>query len=237
MQSSTNSPQLKRKRRRKRKNGLGYVILFAFVFTLALVGLSYIVKSFSPDVDVAIGNNEALTLNDSEMEVEIKTIDERLKWIQMEDELPTVSIRTPKEKTEKNTNNTKTEEQNNNKNDVKKNEKKNTKNIVKKEEAPRPTISDFKKDFRLTRKQNTETTETEKHKISKVYVGNFTTIEEAVQIQNKISLEETEIIPFIKSLNGKYIVQLGSFSDEQRASSLVTRMKAKGYSAKIMTEK
>lgn len=232
-----NTPQLKRKRRRKRKNGLGYVILFAFVFTLALFGLSYIVKSFSPDVDVAIGNNEALTLNDSEMEVEIKTIDERLKWIQMEDELPTVSIRTPKEKTEKKNNNTKTEESNTEKSDIKKKDKKDTNLTIKKEEAPRPTISDFKREFRFTKNLNTEKKEQEKNIISKVYIGNFNTIEEAVQIQHKVSLEETEIIPFIKSVNGKYIVQLGSFSDAERASSLVNKMKTKGYSAKIMTEK
>lgn len=73
------------RKKKKKRTGLRYLILFTLVFISALFGLSYIVKSYSPDVDVAIGNNEALTLSEEDIDVEMRTIDERLKWIQLED--------------------------------------------------------------------------------------------------------------------------------------------------------
>ena len=87
--------KLKRKRRRK-KSSLGYLLLFTFVFITALWGLSYAVKSLSPNVDVEIGNNEALTDAALENDVEIKTVDERLKWNERSFVLPfnrTCSVR------------------------------------------------------------------------------------------------------------------------------------------------
>lgn len=96
-----NEQPIKRKRR-KRKNGfMGYVYLFAFVFIAALAGLSHLVNSYTPEVDVTIGNQETATLTQSDMDVEVKSVDERLKWIQMEDEMPSVAIREAKESTEK----------------------------------------------------------------------------------------------------------------------------------------
>ena len=80
-------------KKQKRRYNVLYFYLFAIVFILALSGFSYIVKSYSPDIDVTIGNNDSLTLSDSDMDVEIKSVDERLKWIQMEDEMPTVALR------------------------------------------------------------------------------------------------------------------------------------------------
>ena len=85
--------KLKRKKRKRKKSSLGYLLLFTFVFLTALWGLSYAVKSLSPNVDIEIGNNEALTDAAIENDAEIKTVDERLKWIQMEDEMPSVAVR------------------------------------------------------------------------------------------------------------------------------------------------
>ena len=50
-----NEAPLKRKKRKK-KNNFGYLLLFLIVFVSALFCLSYIVKSYTPDVDVTIGN-------------------------------------------------------------------------------------------------------------------------------------------------------------------------------------
>lgn len=223
-----NVPQLKRKRRkRRRNNGLGYLLLFALVFTSALFGLSYAVKFLSPDVDVAIGNNESTPLNESEMDVEIKTIDERLKWIQMEDELPSVSIRISQDRVENKQDKNKIEEKKDNKKEAA--PKKDIAEIVNKEEK-----ANIKTDFRFS-KNNVNTPVV--NQISKVYLGKYETIEEAVKIQHQVSSEETEIVPFIKAINGKYVVQIGSFSDSERAKTLVNKMKSKGYPAKISVEK
>ena len=50
----------------KKKKKFGWLYLFVFVFILSLVSVSYLVKYYSPDVDVAIGNSDDLTLNSSE---------------------------------------------------------------------------------------------------------------------------------------------------------------------------
>lgn len=230
---------LKRKKRKK-KSGLGYLVLFALVFILALLGLSHLVKSLSPDVDVAIGNNQSITLSDADMDVEIKTVDERLKWIQMEDEMPTVSIRNPKENTNKK--DSEQEQKKDTKTDIKKKEKQKKEKEESQEKltAPRPTASDLKQklDFRLRSSAPLPDEQPVKiNQTSKVYIGNFYTIEDAMKTQHKIAAEESDIIPFIKSINGYYVVQIGSFADVEKARALSGKMKTKGYNTKIVTEK
>ena len=48
-------PKTKKAKRKRRKHNYLYFYLFAFVFLIALAGFSYLVKSYSPDIDVAIG--------------------------------------------------------------------------------------------------------------------------------------------------------------------------------------
>ena len=74
---------VKLKRKRRKNSFMGYIYLFIFVFVLALAGLSYIVKSYSPEVDVTLGNIETEPLTQADMGMEVKSVDERLKWIQM----------------------------------------------------------------------------------------------------------------------------------------------------------
>ena len=196
--------------------------------------MSYIVKSYAPDTDVSIGNNDSLTLNDSDMDVEIKTVDERLKWIQMEDEMPSVAVRENEKQNEftyeeTGFDDTKDEPLTTNEQDKK------DKNII-----PRPNINDIEKqrpDFRtssvsevIPKPQAPDTT------VAKVFLGKYSTVEEAMKIQEAISSTEPDIIPFIKAVNDYYIVQLGSFSDKEKAHALVTRMQTKGYNPEIINE-
>ncbi len=216
-----NKNQIKRNKR-KNKKSFGYLYLFAFVFFVVLIGLSYILKSYSPDIDVAIGNNEALTLSESEMGVEIKSIDERLKWIQMEDEMPSVAKRDNEEKQEENT-------------DVK-----DDKPVEKAEKPPIPSIEDIKTqrpDFRNISPATPVIPLPERPvTITKVYLGSYSSLEEAMIIQNKISNEEPELEPFIKAIRDTYIVQLGSFADKEKATALIIKLKEKGYNPKIISE-
>lgn len=221
----------KRRKRRRRKNALGYLLLFVFVFFLALFGLSYLVKSFSPDVDVAIGNSESLTLNNADSDSEIKTIDERLKWIQMEDELPSVSIKPSKENIKPNDKSTiKEQTQEPKKEESKKEQQKSDK--IKLSESKKEHL-----DFRLPKNITVAEPQGQKPKTSKVYIGKYNSIEDAIKIQHKISLEESDIIPFIKNINGQYVVQIGSFSDSNRATTLVNKMKTKGYPASVVIDR
>ncbi len=235
--------KLKRKRRRRKKSSLGYLLLFTFVFITALWGLSYAVKSLSPNVDVEIGNNEALTDAALENDVEIKTVDERLKWIQMEDDLPTVAVRNPEEKKDE-----KNKEQENNEDKTQQQQKEEPK-----EEKPvieLPKKIDFDKientnpieqpkqelDFRLPTGNIIEPREPIAKTVTKVYLGAFNSIEEAIKIQQKVASEEENMVPFIKSINGLYMVQIGSFSDQTKAIALASKMREKGYPSKTVTE-
>lgn len=215
-----------RKKRKKHKKNFGYLYLFAFVFLAALAGLSYLVKAYSPDIDVTIGNNEALTLSDSDMEVEIKSVDERLKWIQLEDEMPTVAIREPENKPKK-----ETKEEDKVKNKQKEEQQKEKK-------PPMPSFSDIpvqKTDFR-TAQNRVNVVPLPVPSVTKVYLGSYTSIEEAMAIQSRISSEEPSLNPFIKAVRDSYIVQLGSFSDPEKASALVSKLRQNGYSPKISRE-
>lgn len=225
--SDTNN-EVKFKRKKKNKSIMGYVYLFIFVFVLALSFLSYLVNSYSPDIDVEIGNKEDITLNEADMNMEIKSIDERLNWIQEEDEMPSVSIK---------------------ENKLKNNEDKITdkpKEEVKKEEKvipmpERPKVPKVEKpqplDIRSELNVNTNTKPVIPAPIpslTKVYLGNYTTIEEAMGIQQKVNADFPEAMPFVKSVNGKYIVQLASFSKKEVADAFVGRLQAKGYSPKVI---
>ena len=197
MQNSENNNPLKRKKK-KRKQNFGYLYLFTFVFIIVLIGISYILKSYSPDIDVEIGNNDALTLSEAEMDVEIKSIDERLKWIQMEDEMPTVAKRDneTQNEEEKQKENIETEKQ-----------------IIK---PPIPSIEDIKEqrpDFRSISPVTPVIPLPERPvTITKVYLGSYSTLEEAMAVQSKIANEDSSIEPFIKAIRDTYIVQLVSFA-------------------------
>lgn len=250
MAENKNNIPIGKKRKRKRKN-YSFFYLFTIVFLVALAGLSYLVKSYSPDIDVEIGNNESLMLSDSEMEVEMKSVDERLKWIQMEDELPSVAVRNSETKLlieeDKKPLIPKTEKK------IEKGEKKEEKveNVVVETKPPVPTIDDIKKqipDFRtvpvaapvkvpqivpLPQKTVIE----QPKSITKVYLGNYATLEEAMNVQNKVSSTSPSLAPFIKAVNDHYIVQLGSFSESDRANSFVAELRQLGYYPKVIVEK
>ncbi len=221
MQNSENNNPLKRKKKKKKQN-FGYLYLFTFVFIIVLIGISYILKSYSPDIDVEIGNNDALTLSETEMDVEIKSIDERLKWIQMEDEMPTVAKRDneTQNEEEKQKENIETEKQ-----------------IIK---PPIPSIEDIKEqrpDFRSISPATPVIPLPERPvTITKVYLGSYSSLEEAMAVQNKVANDDSSIEPFIKAIRDTYIVQLGSFADKEKADAFIIKLKEKGYTPKVISE-
>ena len=215
--------------KKKKSHFFAYLYLFSFVFLGALLGLSLVIKSYSPDIDVSIGNNSNFILNDSDMDVEMKTVDERLKWIQAEDSMPGVSIKSD-EKQEK----------------IKKEaiEKQEiAEQIVK---PPIPNIREIKeiKEAKEIKEKYTdfkdiptkEIIAKPKPVLTKVYLGNYPTVEAAANVQKEIESAENGLSPFIKSVNGHYTVQIGSFSDSERAGVLVEKLRAKGYYPKINYE-
>ena len=245
----------KLKRKRKKKSLLNYLLLFIIVFTICVILFLSGIKSYTPTADVAIGNEESVTMNDEDLDFEIKSVDERLKWIQMEDDLPTVAVRNSK--TDNNVKmyapdtTTKLEIEDDEKPSVKKdiasqNKIQETQKqptiqnpIAQKPVAPKPSINEVateKADFRTaqlpkaivplpTRPQET---------LTKVYLGNFTSLEDAMIIQKKVSSDFPDTAPFIKATNNYYMVQLGSFSDKDKANTFIYQLRSKGYSPKTL---
>lgn len=223
----------------KIKRFIGYVILFFVVFTIALNTMSFLVTSYSPDIDVAIESNEDLTLNDYDSGIEIKAIDERLKWIQQEDEMPSVALRTSNadaelEEIDSALKRQMAREKREQEREEQKRLKEEEHNISK---MLADDMSKIKKDFKEPSENIIVQTPvpTVTNEMTKVYIGTYKTIEEAIDEQEKVSLEVPDSAPFIKSVNGSYIVQIGSFSNKETANNLVKVLTDKGYKARIMT--
>lgn len=206
---------------RKDKQAL---ILFIVTFFVSLIVITYFIKSMSPDVDVEIGGSHSQTTQD-ESESDVKQpIDDRLRWIQMEDNMPGVSKRDDMSDTEK-------EEEINNTD--------NKQPALKPIEYVNPQAS----------KQNTNTQPTpapqkpvditkkaEPFKMSKVYVGSYQTIEQAIQAQNKLMESTTSVSPFVKETNGTYVLQAGSYANSAKAEALAKEISALGFSTKVVQE-
>lgn len=238
--------QKKKRKNRRKKSFLGYLLLFIIVFIFCLVGFSHFVKSYSPDVDVSIGNVEEMTLSESDMEFEIKSIDERLRWIKMEDEMPSVAVRTTEENEARN----KLIEKQKEKKDKKEKKEKKSKiedevstakvdilrNDYKKSSPVKIELSDVIKDKVDFRKQEVKPiVPLPTPSMTKVYLGYYSSLEEAMSVQEKIVADFPEIAPFLKNVGGSYMVQLSSFSKQETANLFVERVRAKGYNPKIMT--
>ena len=226
----------KKAKKNKKKKRFGFLYLFVVVFLIALVSLSYLVQYYSPDVDVAIGDKEDMPLNYSDFDYEIRPIDERLKWIQMEDDMPSVSI-----KKEKDTDYSYLFNKSENKKELKK-----RKNELTDRKAVNSSLSNeanqlekeplLLNDSILSHRNKIEEKELVKS-ITKVYIGTYESLDEAITVQHKVLATGLADAPFVKASNGKYIVQVGSFQDEERANNLISDLKSKGFSAKKKIEK
>jgi cell division septation protein DedD len=69
---------------------------------------------------------------------------------------------------------------------------------------------------------------------AKVVVGNYTTMREAKLISD--ALLSYNFDPTLKEIGGSYTLQIGSFSDINRARSLVQELKSHNFDARIVYE-
>lgn len=198
------------------------MMLFIVTFFVSLIIITYFIKSMSPDVDVEIGGKHTQTSDETESEMK-QPIDDRLRWIQMEDNLPGVSKRNEindsesdeivKEKTDKNHPELKPIEYVN-----PQDTKLNT--------PPTP----------IQQKPVEQVKKAEPFKMSKVYVGSYSTIEQAIQAQNKLMNATASVSPFVKEINGIYVLQAGSYANYSKAEALAKEINMLGFSAKVVQE-
>ncbi len=219
--------------------------LFFTTFFLSMFVVGFLIKTLSPSVDVEIGDGQENIQQEEDYDQtaseEQGNVDNRLKWIQFEDNMPGVSKRFDQSagQTEERTNldelkeklmqnekvkESKTEQANSIKKDV------NTNPFTTKQTKLAPPVP-------TTRDISVPPPEAAAPiKMTKVYVGYYTTIEQAISVQNRLIDSNLNVSPFVKEVNGYYVVQVGSYANRQKAQSLYSEVSSLGFPAKMNAE-
>ncbi len=218
--------------KKKKKNvSQSSVLLGVTTFFVTLLVFTAIAKGLSPDVDVTIGDDAQTDAKDTGLGVK-KFIDDRLKLIQMEDNSAGVSIKEEK----RNSSDYRGDSYDNpfiqeeeklvlpNRN--KKNADENIyEEPIKLSNAapPRPSSKDLASPF-------------ESPKVSKVYVGKYSTMEQARVAQDILIDSGLDITPFVKDLGGSYTLQVGSYTSRAKAQNLANELLQNNLPARVVTE-
>ena len=72
--------------------------------------------------------------------------------------------------------------------------------------------------------------------MSKVVLGSYATPMQARLISDTLIEMDLNVAPFIKEKNGRYVLQVGSFSDPAKADGLVQELQNKGFNARTVNE-
>lgn len=210
-------------------------VLFIVTFLVSLIVITYFIKSMSPDVDVEIGGDETQTTVEESSESDIKqAIDDRLRWIQMEDNMPGVSKREDGAVSEEVNYEPSDKDRINNKSD-----KPSPRNEEQTEGGSELAPIEY-----VNPQQHKSVVQppipvqqsAEPFKMSKVYVGSYPTIEQAIQAQNKLMNTSLSVSPFVKEVNGSYVLQAGSYANAAKADSVAKEISAAGFHARVVKE-
>lgn len=208
-------------------------MLFIVTFLVSLIVITYFIKSMSPDVDVEIGGEEVQQSSESTESDIKKAIDDRLRWIQMEDNMPGVSKRDETLGDDENFDEIKKDKQKDKK-DTK--EEKTKKENNKELEAIEYVNPQMQKTTPTTPPTPVAHPAPEPVKMSKVYVGSYPTIEQAIQAQNKLMSSSASVSPFVKELNGVYVLQAGSYANAGKAESVSRELNSLGFPSRVVKE-
>ena len=211
-------------------NGKKLFLLFIITFVVVVIFASIFFKGLFSNVDVNIGENPVASMDqrgDEDNDLNIRAqIDQRLKMIQNEEEMPGVADRgyeTDEELIERlRRDETKKDE----KNDIslKEKDEPQTQHI----QQEKPTIE--------TVTLPTETPKPDTNVISKIYIGQFSDMQKAVEMQANLINSGLGINPVIREVNGYYTIQAGAFSNYDSAKNLSDQINNAGFSAKVVRE-
>lgn len=233
----------------KRRSRIKLLLLFSFTFAATFFLLGTVIRNFSPPIDVNIGNEEIASIENTDDFDEIDDfeegeVDSRLKWIQYEDNNPNVNSIGNAGNTED------IEEINSSKNiptvykkkQTKVTSKSTTTKSTKRLNQPNKYIMAQDVSLSPTLAEpadiNTEKNLSYKSNIinSKVYVGYYPTKEHAINALNSINSTIPGFNPFVRILNGQYVVQVGSFTDKGKAMHVKHELLRNGFPAKLTVQ-
>ena len=243
-----------KKQGKENNNKVTFFAFFIVCFLIMLILFTGIAKNLSPDVDVTIGHEPETELKESGIGVK-NFVDNRLKFIQMEDESSSNPDKNVWGKSQK-----QPDEENSVKEDEKsqKDEKKpsyeeivlqaesklelskaNAKNVEEAIEKARQASSivlDTTKDT-ANKIVQAPTVLAEQTVSSKVVVGYYSSVEQAKVAQTILKDANVGVEPFIKDLgNGHFTLQVGSFSSRAKADSVAAELLRHNFPARVIQE-
>lgn len=235
--------------RKKKSQQNKLLFIFLSTFFITLISLIYLATAFTPKIDIEVNEtqpqSEQIPQDEENMvaEVEYKSIDSRLKDIQMDDKY----LNSPESQETS---------------DIVANLKKMKEETIAKQmknedgisdemvgDIPTPSFdviklnppklatpqySNQQKNFSVS--QPVKKVSTTATKMTKVYVGKYADFEQAALVQDALVKSSLVSAPFIKNLNGYYVVQVGSFSNMEAAQNVAELLISNGYSAKMVLE-
>lgn len=226
----------KKKKNNGSKKGL---LVFVTTFFATLLLLTIIARGLTPNVDVSIGDDANAEPGESGLGVK-RFIDDRLKMIQMEDAGEGSSEKSENKKTAKYDDESfdsfsreldekvSLPKQRNDSEAVSEDEDYGysdpTQNSQTAQTPPRP---------KAIKNLSTPITTT---KMSKVFVGNYSTVEQAKVAQGILLDSGFNITPFIKDLGGSYTLQVGSYSNRSKAEGLSAELLRNNFPARVVQE-
>lgn len=225
-----------RYKKKKENNPNKRMMLFVTTFFATLLVFTVVAKSLSPDVDVTIGDESQTEAKDTGLGVK-KFIDERLKMIQMDDSSAGVSIKKDTKKTSSSQTDDSYDYDYSQASEEKINVPKRkqvsdadavvdepiTLSPTRIQQPPRPTGRDLSKPY-------------ESPKISKVYVGRYSTQEQAKVAQEILMDSGLGITPFIKNSGSYYTLQIGSYTSRAKADGLASELQRNSFPARVVQE-
>ena len=205
----------------KKNNYQSLFLLFLTAFLVMLLFFTAVAKHLSPEVDIAIGDEEEVEAKESGLGVK-RFIDDRLKFIQQEDQ--GVVKKAIDKKVEEET--------------LKERMAEDT--LVPELDEKVVIPYSFKKQEVETQapaqKVEAKPVTPSYNKVLKVCVGKYATVEQARVAQSILQDSEVGVSSFIKLINGSYTLQVGSFTERAKAEQLLNELLRNSFPARIIQE-
>lgn len=216
-------------------------LFFAAFFMMLLLFVVIAVHLFS-SVDTAIGENDEGDIKESGLGVR-HLIDSRLKFIQMEDndklpsnQAPNVILQKEEEYSKYNQKSNEGEVQTQVFGGQNYSNPYGNNNTYSKSQINFPEPQTIKHPTGIQQAPVTTTT-TIKPTIYKVYIGSYSTLEQARVAQSIIQDANLGVTSFVKTLsNGSYTIQVGSYSDAIKATNLSNELRRNHFPARLVQE-
>ena len=182
--------------------------IFVLSFFSMLLIFTFLIKSFSPSVDTSIGDYQQSSL-DSQQEENEKVVDDRLSMIQSEDQGKSFTDLMNKAE------------------DVQKD--------ASKQQEQQSSVTDNQKN--IVKNEDTAQVSTAVEPVYKVYVGSYTSAEQAKVAKDIIQESGNGLNPIVKCIgSNNYTLQVGLFKNKQSAETMLMTVQQNNLPARIVQE-